>query len=73
MEFKVGCDKEEGTNYMSQMTFSRSALDTETTMCHLYDTQPSELIFYLSITVSMLQIFFMNTKPPIPSTKYVLL
>lgn len=39
MEFKVGCDKEEGTNYMSQMTFSRSALDTETTtMCHLYDT-----------------------------------
>lgn len=53
MEFKVGCDKEEGTNYMSQMTFSRSALDTETTMCHLYDTQPSELIFYLSITVSI--------------------
>lgn len=53
MEFKVGCDKEEGTNYMSQMTFSRSALDTETTMCHLYDTQPSELTFYLSITVSI--------------------
>lgn len=41
MESKVG-DKEEGTNYMSQMTFSRSTLDIETTMCHLYDTLPPE-------------------------------